>query len=169
MFVKHSHGEILQPLVLFALISDLLPFRPIPHSQLLQINDHVGYMIGLFIQYGRGTPKEQDGLLVVLRFNTTLKAKVICVSRLSHTNTNTNFFPKPPTTFLTCFSKGERRKYARKKFRLNRVSTSQPPGHESDTLTTEQPGWGPEEKECDSFGVIQTQNYLNKIFTSSSS
>ena len=33
------------------------------------------------------------------------------------------FFPKPPTTFLTCFSRGERRKYAGKKFRLNRVST----------------------------------------------
>ena len=31
------------------------------------------------------------------------------------------FFPKPPTIFLTCFSRGERPKYARKKFRLNRV------------------------------------------------
>ena len=30
--------------------------------------------------------------------------------------TNTNFFPKLPTTFLTCFSRGERRKYAGKKF-----------------------------------------------------
>ena len=50
------------------------------------------------------------------------------------------FFPKPPTTFLTCFSRGERRKYARKKVRLNRGSNSQPPGHESDTLTTEPPG-----------------------------
>ena len=48
-----------------------------------------------------------------------------CVSWLSHTSTNTNFFPKPPTTFLTCFSKGERQKYAGKKFRLNRVSDSQ--------------------------------------------
>ena len=26
------------------------------------------------------------------------------------------FFPKPPTTFLTCFCRGERRKYAGKKF-----------------------------------------------------
>ena len=34
---------------------------------------------------------------------------------------------KPPTTLLTCFGK---------KFCLNRVSNSQPPGHESDTLTT---------------------------------
>ena len=52
------------------------------------------------------------------------------------------FFPKPPTTFLTCFSKGERRKYAVKKVRLNRVSNSQPTGRESDTLTTEPPGRG---------------------------
>ena len=50
------------------------------------------------------------------------------------------FFPKPPTTFLTCFCRGERRKYAGKKSLLNRGSNSQPPGHESDTLTTEPPG-----------------------------
>ena len=31
------------------------------------------------------------------------------------------FFPKPPTTFLTCFCRGERRKYAGKKSRLNRL------------------------------------------------
>ena len=49
-------------------------------------------------------------------------------------------FPKPPTTFLTCFCRGERRKYAGKKSRLNRGSNSQPPGHESDTFTTEPPG-----------------------------
>ena len=52
------------------------------------------------------------------------------------------FFPKPPTTFITCFYRGERRKYAEKKSRLNRGSNSQPPGHESDTLTTEPPGRG---------------------------
>ena len=52
------------------------------------------------------------------------------------------FFPKPPTTFITCFCRGERRKYAGKKSRLNRGSNSQPPGHESDTLTTEPPGRG---------------------------
>ena len=49
------------------------------------------------------------------------------------------FFPKPPTTFLTCFCRGERRKYAGKKSCLNQGSNSQPPGHESDTLTTEPP------------------------------
>ena len=52
------------------------------------------------------------------------------------------FFPKPPTTFLTYFCKGERQKYAGKKFSLNWGSNSQPPGHESDTLTTEPPGLG---------------------------
>ena len=52
------------------------------------------------------------------------------------------FFPKPPTTFLTCFCRGERRKYAGKKSRLNWGSNSQPPGHESDTLTTEPPERG---------------------------
>ena len=50
------------------------------------------------------------------------------------------FFPKPQTIFLTC--RGERRKYAGKKVRLNRESNSQPPGHESDTLPTESPGRG---------------------------
>ena len=49
------------------------------------------------------------------------------------------FFPKPPTTFLTCFCRGERRKYAGKKSCLNWGQNSQPPGHESDTLTTEPP------------------------------
>ena len=53
-----------------------------------------------------------------------------------------HFFPKPPNTFLTCFCRGERRKYAGKKVGLNRGSNSQPPGHESDTLTTEPPGRG---------------------------
>ena len=47
------------------------------------------------------------------------------------------FFPRPPTTFLTCFCRGERWKYAVKKVCLNRGSNSQPPGHESDTLTTD--------------------------------
>ena len=50
------------------------------------------------------------------------------------------FYPKPPTTFLTCFCGGERRKYAGKKVRLNRGSNSQSTGHVSDTFTTEPPG-----------------------------
>ena len=52
------------------------------------------------------------------------------------------FFPKPPTTFPTCFCRGERQKYARNKVCLNWGSNSQSPGHESDTLTTEPAGWG---------------------------
>ena len=52
------------------------------------------------------------------------------------------FFPNPPTTFLTSFSRGEGRKYAGKKVRLNRVSNSQSSDQESDTLTTEPPGRG---------------------------
>ena len=50
------------------------------------------------------------------------------------------FFPKPPTTFLTCFCRGDSRKYAGNNSRLNRGSNSQPPGQESNTLTTEPPG-----------------------------
>ena len=60
---------------------------------------------------------------------------------LFHTGNNTTFFPKPPTTFLICF-RGERRKYAGKKVRLDQISDSQPLGHELDTLTTEPPGLG---------------------------
>ena len=60
----------------------------------------------------------------------------------SHTSTNTTFFPKPPTTFLTCFNRDERRKYAVKKIHLNQVPNSQLRGHEFDTLTTEPPERG---------------------------
>ena len=80
--------------------------------------------------------------LVVLRFNATLTAKVISWRSVTHmfpgfSHTSTS------TTFLsTCFCRGERRKYTGKKSRLNRGSNSQPPGHESDTLTTEPPGRG---------------------------
>ena len=52
------------------------------------------------------------------------------------------FFPMPPTTFLTCFCRGKRQKYAGKKSHVNQGSNSQPPGHESDMLTTEPPGRG---------------------------
>ena len=52
------------------------------------------------------------------------------------------FFPESMTTFLTCFCRGKRRKYVRKKSHLNWRSNSQPPGHESDTLTTEPLGCG---------------------------
>ena len=54
------------------------------------------------------------------------------------------FFPKPPTTFVTCFSRSdcERPKYPGKKSRLKQGSNSQPPGNESDTLTTKPPRRG---------------------------
>ena len=52
------------------------------------------------------------------------------------------FFPKPPTSFLTRFCRGKRRKYAGKKIRLNRESNSQPQGHETLTLSTEPLGRG---------------------------
>ena len=69
------------------------------------------------------------------------------------------FFPKPQTTFLTYFSRGERRKYARKKVCLKRGSNSQPPGHESDTLTTEPPGRASDVQKID-----QTQKDLMQLF-----
>ena len=55
---------------------------------------------------------------------------------------NTTFFLKPPTTFLTCFSRGERQKYTGKKVCQILVSNSHPPGHKSIMLTTEPPGGG---------------------------
>ena len=53
-----------------------------------------------------------------------------------------HFYPKPSTTFLTYFCRSERQKYAVKKSRLNLGSSSQPPGQESNVLTTEPPGRG---------------------------
>ena len=50
------------------------------------------------------------------------------------------FFPKPQAIFLICFCRGERRKQAVKKVRLNQGLNSQPSDHESDMLTTEPPG-----------------------------
>ena len=67
----------------------------------------------------------------------------VCFLAFSHQYEFTQlFFQKLTTTFLTCFCRGERRKLAGKKSGLNRGSNSQPPGHESDTLTTEPTGRG---------------------------
>ena len=52
------------------------------------------------------------------------------------------FFPKPTSTFLTFLCRGQKRKYAGEKVCLHRVSNSQPPGHESNTLTIEPSGRG---------------------------
>ena len=105
------------------------------------------------------------GCLVVLGFNANLTAKVhIMVVSDAHvfpgflTPVLTQlFFSKPPTTFLTLFCRGERRKYAGKKVRINQGSNSQPPGHESETLNTEPSG---------AAVIIQFQN-LTKISGSS--
>ena len=75
-------------------------------------------------------PRRPFCWFVVLRFNATLTAKVISWRSVT------------PTTFLTCFCRSQRRKYAGKKVRLNRGSNLRPPGHESDKLTTELPGRG---------------------------
>ena len=84
------------------------------------------------------------GWLVGLRFNATFRTKVIswrsvtymCFLAVSHQYQHNLSFRSHRLSFLTCFCRGERRNYAGKKLRLNRGSTSQPPGHESDTLTT---------------------------------
>ena len=68
------------------------------------------------------------------------------------------FFPKPPTAFLTCFCRGEQRNYATKKVCLNQGLNSEPPGHESDTLTTEPSGQGTD---------IQTQKQWKQYHDSS--
>ena len=69
------------------------------------------------------------------------------------------FFPKPLITFLTCFCRSERQKYAWKKSRLNWGSNSQPPRHESDTLTTEPPGWGRIQQVHGEVLVVQQDTY----------
>ena len=85
---------------------------------------------------------------VLFEFNAILTAKIILWRSVTHmcflafSNQYKHNFSKSPTTFLTCFCRSERRKYARKKVRLNRGSSSQRPCHESDTLTTEPTGWG---------------------------
>ena len=51
-------------------------------------------------------------------------------------------FLTPVLTQISFLSRGKTQKYAGEKVRLNRVSNSQPPSHESDMLTTEPPGRG---------------------------
>ena len=55
------------------------------------------------------------------------------------------FFPKPPTTFLTCFYASAEvtgKNSPERKVPSTGDRLSQPPGHESDMLTTEPPGRG---------------------------
>ena len=67
------------------------------------------------------------------------------------------FFPKPPTSSLTCFCRGERRKVAGKKVRLKQGLNSQPPGHKSDALTSEPHGRGVQE--CNNISDAITLRY----------
>ena len=60
--------------------------------------------------------------LVVLGFNATLTAKVISWRSVTHVfpgfltpGVTQLFFPKPPTTFLTCFYRGERQNKRKEK------------------------------------------------------
>ena len=92
--------------------------------------------------------KHCENWLVVLRFNTTLTGHIMVVCEahvfpgfLTPVLTQP-FCPKPLTTFLTCFCRGERQKNAGKKFRLNPGWYSQPPHHDSDMLATEPPRQG---------------------------
>ena len=57
---------------------------------------------------------------------------------LTYISTKMTFFPKPQTTFLTCF-KGDRRNYTKKESLPQPGIKLKPPGHESDMLTTEPP------------------------------
>ena len=108
----------------------------------------------------------------MLGFNATLTAEVISWRSVTHVFPGSLkwvltqlFFPKPPTTFLACFCRGERRKYAKKKSHLNRGSNSQPPGHESDTLTTEPPWLGPTMMKKEFENIVQKgQNAGNQHF-----
>ena len=108
--------------------------------------------------------------LIVLGFNTTLTAKIISwavgdaqvfpgfltLVLIQH------FFSKPPTTFLTCFCRGEGQKYTEKKVRLNRGSNSQPLGYESDMLTTEPPPPPPSLVQRWSIIFLCSHSYLHK-------
>ena len=114
-------------------------------------------------------------VFVALGFNATLTAKVISWRSVTHvfpgflTPVLTQlFFPKPPTTFLTCFCRGERRKYTGKKSHPNRGSNSQPKGHESDMLTTEPPGRGADildkaTSTCKSFGLYFSKENVGLV------
>ena len=51
------------------------------------------------------------------------------------------FFPKPPTTFLTCFCRGERRKYVGKKDRLNRGQNNNHKVMSPTRSSLSHPGW----------------------------
>ena len=85
-----------------------------------------------------------------------LRCTVSCTTLLLLTQL---FFPKPPTPFLTYICRGERRKYAGKKVRLNRGSNSQLLGH-NNTLVIEPPGRG--KRMVGEYGANQSINQPTK-------
>ena len=88
---------------------------------------NIQFVVCKYFQFGH-----VQNSVVWERVNITLTAKVISWWSVTHivfpgfiTPVLTQlFFPKPPTTFLTCFCRGERRKYAGKKVPLNLRSYS---------------------------------------------
>ena len=86
-----------------------------------------------------------DCWLVVLGFNATFTAKVIHGAHVYPgflTPVLTPLSSKATNYFSHFLCRGGRQKYPGKEVHLNRVSNSQPSGHESDMLTTEPPGRG---------------------------
>ena len=81
--------------------------------------------------------------LQMLSIRTGLKFCRLAVgdSWLSHTSSYTTFFPKPLTTFITFYSRGERRKYAGKKVCLNRYRTHNHQVMSSTCSPLSHPGW----------------------------
>ena len=80
------------------------------------------------------------------------------------------FFPKSPTTFLTCFCRSEKQKYTVKKVCINRGSNLQPTGHESDMLTTEPPDGAKFKRPVDNTeleNINITEIYMKKQYKSS--
>ena len=64
------------------------------------------------------------------------------VSWLSHSSTNRTFLSKATDYFSHMLLQRSEEKKRQKEVHLNRESKLQPSGRESDTLTTEPPGWG---------------------------
>ena len=105
----------------------------------------MGFHVFVFVPYPTVFHLRGCGWLVVSGFNASFNSKCRIMT-VGDTHVFPSFptpvlkqlfFPKPPTTFLTCSCRGERRKYARKKVCLNQELNSQPLCHESGTLATE--------------------------------
>ena len=102
------------------------------------------------IEKVKGISNKNDDLLVVLGFNATLTAKVVswqlvmnmCFLAFSHQYYNNFSFKSHRQLFSHASAAVRGENTLGKKVCRNRGSNSQPPGHKSDTLTTEPPGRG---------------------------